>query len=116
MKKINILIFAAFIVLSGLSANSFAQSKSKPWSINNRESRQQKRIFRGIKSGELTARETYRLERNQYQIRRLESRYRKSGNGLSWREKYRLQRELNQSSRRIYRQKHDKQDYPRRKL
>jgi hypothetical protein len=116
MKKITFLIFAAFIVLCGLSLESNAQSKTYPRSINSRESRQQRRIADGVRSGELTARETYRLEREQYQIRRMESRFRQSGDGLSGRERFRLQRELNQSSRRIYRQKHDQQDYPRRRL
>lgn len=112
MKKIIGLIFAALIITIGLSADSFAQTKkSKSWSVNNREQRQQKRIYQGVKSGELTAKETYRLEKQQAQLRRTEARYRKSGDGLSWREKYNLQHKLNQSSRTIYRQKHDKQDY-----
>lgn len=115
MKKIAGLIFASFLILCSLAAASFAQTKSRPRSINNREQRQQKRIVNGAKSGALTAREIYRLEREQYQIRRLENRYRSSGGRLTWREKYRLQRELNQSSRNIYKQKHDRQNYPRRK-
>lgn len=114
MKKITGLIFAAFIVLCGLAADSYAQKR--PRSINNRQERQQERIVQGIKSGELTARETYRLSREQYQIQRMENRFRRSGDGLSNRERLRLQRELNQSSRRIYRQKHDRQDYPRKRL
>jgi len=114
MKRITTLILASLIIALGFSADAFAQTKSRPRSVNNREQRQQNRIVRGVKSGELTARETYRLGRKQYQIRRLESRFRRSGNGLSNRERYRLQRELNQSSRHIYRQKHDRQDYPKR--
>ena len=112
MKKIIGLIFASLMIVVGLSADSFAQTKnSKSWSVNNREQRQQKRIYQGIKSGELTARETYRLEKQQARIHRTEARYRASGDGLSWREKYKLQHKLNQSSRNIRRQKHDKQDY-----
>ncbi len=111
MKRITTLIFAALIIALGFSADTFAQTKFKPRSINNRQQHQQKRIEGGIKSGELTARETYRLTREQYQIRRMENRFRRSGDGLSWREKYRLQGELNQSSRHIYKQKHDRQDY-----
>ena len=114
MKKTTILIFAAFIFLCGLSANSFAQ-RYRPGNINSRERNQQQRIVNGVKSGELTARETYRLEREQYRIRRQESRFRRSGDGLSWRERGKLERELNRSSRDIYRQKHDGQDYPRRR-
>lgn len=112
MKKIIGLIFAALVIVGGLSADSFAQmTKSKPWSVNRREQRQQRRVYQGVRAGELTARETYRLEKQQARLRRTEARYRASGDGLSWREKYRLQHRLNQSSRSIYRQKHDRQDY-----
>jgi len=41
----------------------------------------------------------------------MEDRFRDSGDGLSPRERVRLQRELNEASRHIYRQKHDRQDY-----
>lgn len=115
MKKTIGLIFASLLLaIVGMCEISVAQTKPRPWSINRREQRQQKRIRRGIRSGELTARETYRLDRRQYQIRRLESRYRRSGNSLTWRERYRLQRKLNRASNNIRRQKHDRQDYPRR--
>lgn len=112
MKKITGLIFAALLVISGLAATSFAQTKSHhPYSINHRETRQQRRIRQGIRSGELTAKETYKLEKQQYKLRRTEARYRRSGNGLTWKERYKLQRQENRTSRSIYRQKHDKQDY-----
>lgn len=119
MKKIISLIFASLVVVFGLSVDSFGQtSKSKPWSINNRQQRQQKRIYQGVKSSELTAKETYRLEKQQARIQRTETRYRASGDGLTWHERYKLQHKLNQSSHNIRQQKHDKQDYqyPKRKL
>lgn len=113
MKKILSLIFASLVVILGLSAtDSFGQSKQKKWGVNNRQQNQKQRIVKGVKSGELTARETYQLGREQYQIRRMEERFRDSGDGLSKKEYLKLQRELNQSSRHIYRQKHDGQDYP----
>ncbi len=112
MRRITTLIFASIVIAFGFSADAFAQTKSGPRNINNRQAYQQKRIVRGVKSGELTAWETHRLGREQYQIHRMETRFRHSGEGLSNRERYRLQRELNQSSRHIYRQKHDRQDYP----
>lgn len=43
----------------------------------------------------------------------MENRYRNSGDGLSNRERARLEYELSQSSRHIRRQKNDRQDYPR---
>ena len=110
MKKFG-LIFASLLIICGLSAVSFAQAK-KPFKVNKRQQNQQERIYNGIGSGELTKREAARLGREQYQINRMEDRFRNSGNGLSNREHIRLAREQNQASRRIYRQKHDIQDRP----
>lgn len=87
-------------------------AQRRPNGINQRQQNQRQRIAQGVGSGELTARETARLAREQVQIQRLENRFRASGDGLSLRERVRLQHELNQSSRHIYRQKHDRQDYP----
>lgn len=99
-------VFALTLVMS---ADAAAQRK---FNINERQQNQRQRIGQGVRSGELTARETARLSREQYQIARMERRFRNSGDGLSSRERVRLQHELNQSSRHIYRQKHDDQDYP----
>lgn len=109
------MIFAALLMVLGLAATDLAQAKRNSYSISNREARQQKRIRQGIRSGELTAKETYKLSKQQYKIRRTEARYRRSGNGLTWKERYKLQRQLNRSSRTIYKQKHDKQDYNKKK-
>ncbi|HST37726.1 MAG TPA: hypothetical protein VLK25_14000 [Allosphingosinicella sp.] len=77
--------------------------------INQRQGHQQQRIVRGVGSGELTARETYRLERQQAHINRYEARSRADGPGLTWRERYRLERMQDRASRNIHRQKHDGQ-------
>lgn len=117
MKKTIGLIFAAFLVVAGLSADASAQRQYRR-NINQRESRQQRRIYQGVRSGSLNRREAYRLERQQVNLRRTEARDRRSGGGLSWRERRNLQRRENRSSRSIYRQKHDRQraTYPRRRL
>jgi hypothetical protein len=78
--------------------------------INQRERQQQQRIREGIRDGELTRREAGRLQVEQAQIRLQEARARRSGGEFTARERLRIQRELNQSSRHIYRQKHDRQD------
>lgn len=111
MKKLLGLSFAAFLLVLGLSADSFAQNR-KYHTVNERQHRQQGRIYNGINSGELTRREAYKLEKNQYRINRTEQRFRKSGDGLSWRERYILDQRQDKASRNIYRQKHDKQDRP----
>lgn len=86
-----------------------AQCRS-PRSINGRERRQQERIRQGIRSGELTRREAARLEAQQARIRVDEAYARRSGAGLSARERARLEQQLSRSSRNIYKQKHDEQD------
>ena len=77
--------------------------------INRREHRQIHRIAEGVQSGQLTRRETARLLAEQAYIRAEEYRFRHSGNGLSARERLRLQHDLNRASRDIYVQKHDAQ-------
>lgn len=109
MKKIVGLIFASLFILGGLVIDSSAQTSRQ--TINARQNRQQRRIYRGVRSGRLTGREAVRLERRQMAIRRTEARYRRSGGGLSMSERRRLQRRLNRTNRSIYRQKHDKQYY-----
>lgn len=113
MRKSLRFIFASLIVIGGMAAVSFAQNhKPKVFQINKRQENQQKRIYQGISSGELTRREAARLQKNQFEIYRDERRYRRSGDGLSNRERVKLAREQNQASRSIYRQKHDAQDRP----
>ena len=111
MKMNFVVAAAALFVFFGLSLEANAQGRTRRASINQREHNQAVRIRNGVRSGELTARETGRLVREQVQIRRMEDRFRDSGDGLSPRERLRLQRELNEASRHIYRQKHDRQDY-----
>lgn len=77
--------------------------------INQRQDRQQDRIAQGIKSGSLTAREAKRLESLEARFARQEARLRESGDGLSPKERAKLEEELNRLSRDIYRQKHDGQ-------
>lgn len=122
MKKTIGLIFAALLLPTVFSLDALAQRYYGNRSIDSRQRRQQQRIYNGVRRGSLNRREAYRLQRQQYRIYRTESRYRRSGGGLSWRERYLLQRRLNRSSRNIYRQKRDSQRYrsyryyPRRRL
>lgn len=76
--------------------------------VDRREQRQRQRIYQGVRSGELTARETRKLPREQAHIRRAEARAQADGT-VTAQERRRLNRELNRSSRHIYRQKHDRQ-------
>jgi hypothetical protein len=58
----------------------------------------------------LTRREAGRLASEQARIAVMEARARRSGGEFTASERARVRRELSQSSRHIYRQKHDRQD------
>ena len=76
--------------------------------IDGREHREQVRIHEGIRSGELTRAEARRLEAEQARIR-VDERFARQ-NGLTAKERERLQKELQHASKVIYKQKHDNQD------
>ena len=78
--------------------------------IKQRKINQQRRIGNGVKSGQLTPRETAHLEHREAHINR-ETRRMKAANGgtLTPAEKAKITRQQNRTSRAIYRQKHDAQ-------
>jgi len=110
MRTILTISFGVLVCLAFAVSDASAQRRGN---INQRQENQRGRIANGVESGELTARETARLAREQAHIYRMEDRLRGSGDEFTRRERARVQHELNQSSRHIYRQKHDRQDYPR---
>jgi hypothetical protein len=78
--------------------------------IVRREVNQQARIAQGVRSGELTAAETARLEAREAILNREIRRDRVDGGGLSTHERAKIERQQDRLSRSIYRQKHDAQD------
>ncbi len=78
-----------------------------------RQREQQRRIAQGVQSGQLTPRETARLENQEARLNREIRRDRRSGGGLSPAERAKINRQQNRMSRRIYREKHDAQRAPR---
>ncbi len=76
--------------------------------VDKREQHQVQRLKNGVSSGALTGKEAMRSMGDQVRIRRHEKRFKSDGH-LSVRERVQLHRGLNQSSRRLYRQKHDAQ-------
>ena len=103
--RIRTLVAAALL---GTAAFGLAASPAAA-RINQRQGHQQSRIYHGVRSGELTARETLRLEREQARIARYEARSRADGPGLTWRERARIEHMQDRASRDIYRQRHDGQ-------
>lgn len=85
-------------------------AQAAPWqNINARQQRLDARIDQGVRSGSLNRAEAQRL-RGQFQdLNRLEASYRRSGGGLSSRERADLDRRFDALSARIKVQKHDRQ-------
>src|SRR5215470_5823622 len=76
--------------------------------INQREQNQQNRIAKGVKSGQLTAGETRRLERGEQRLQNNEKKDMAKDNGhLTKHDQRQLNREANHMSKRIYKDKHN---------
>ena len=101
MKRTLITLTAAVLMTSGLA---FAQQNT----VNQRRENQQDRIAQGVRSGQLTARETSRLEgreaRVNHEIRA--DRYAHNGH-LTAPERREVNRQQNRMSKSIYRDKHN---------
>jgi hypothetical protein len=80
----------------------------KPLTINQRRENQQDRIAQGVKSGQLTAGETANLETKEAAINK-EVRADRQANGgkLTQAERAQVNRQLNRTSKQIYRDKHN---------
>ena len=95
---------AVTAILLGVSLSAGAAE------VDRREQRQQERIADGVQSGQLTPRETARLERKEARIDREIKRDRAANGGtLTPAERRRINRQQNRVSRQIYREKHDAQ-------
>ena len=91
-------------VLGALSLPAFAQNTTPQ--IDQRQDRQERRIEQGVRSGELTPRETARLERGQARIRHMEQAALADGH-ISRRERAAIQREQDKQNQLIARLKHN---------
>ena len=101
MKKFNLTVAMIAIVTFFMFADLALAGR-----VKHRQVRQQKRIHQGIKSGELTGREAYRLEREQHRLQRSKRRALSDGT-VTARERLRLEKQQDRASRHIYRAKHN---------
>ena len=104
----NRIVIAAVL---GLVASTSAASAYDGWyggsNIDRRQARQDYRIHQGVRSGEITRREAYRLEREQAHIRNLE-RNAKADGYVSHYERDRIRAAQNAANRHIYQESHDR--------
>ena len=104
MKNIRI---ATLLALAGLALPAAAQTQSTP-RVDQRQQNQERRIEAGEKSGALNQKEAARLEKGQARIQKMEDKAVADGK-VTKKEKRRLEKAQDRESRRIYREKHDKQ-------
>ena len=102
MKKVMAVLFFSLV------ATVISYGQRTP-GINHRQHHQHTRIRDGVRSGELTRKETARLRVEQRHVRRAERRVKSDGN-VTREERARIERKQNRAGRDIRRQTHDEQD------
>jgi hypothetical protein len=106
MKAIHVVL--ATVLVSLPAVGSAQTTNSERHHINARKENQQDRIAQGVKSGQLTAGETSKLEHQEAGINKEERGMRAEDNGhLTAQDRHTLAAQQNQGSRRIYRDKHN---------
>ena len=105
MKKFLKLVAAAGIAAVALP--TLAQTQSTP-RIDKRQENQERRIEQGEKSGALNKKEAARLEKGQARIQRMEDKAAADGK-VTAKERRRIEKAQDRESKKIYREKHDKQ-------
>ena len=101
------IIAAVVIVAFALPGLALAQTTSTP-RIDKRQENQEKRIEQGVKSGALNKKEAARLEKGQDRVQKMEDKAMTDGK-VTRKEKARIEHAQDVESKRIARQKHDKQ-------
>jgi hypothetical protein len=95
------------------SAALLVASSALAGEINERKENQQDRIAQGVKSGQLTAGETARLETKESALNQEERDMRKLDNGkLTAQDRRTINHQQNRLSRNIYRDKHNNRRQP----
>jgi len=106
MKRLTLSLLAATAAL----AVAPVAAQAAPWmSINQRQANLDQRIDQGVRSGELTRQEAYRLRAEFRDLNRLERHYRRSGGHLDYRERADLDRRFDRLSAQVRVEKHDYQ-------
>jgi len=97
-------VISAVIVMTGIA---WAEGTDTP-RIDQRQENQEKRIERGVDSGQLNAAEAARLNKQQENINKMENKAKADG-VVTKKERARIGHAQDRTSRHIARQKHDRQ-------
>jgi uncharacterized membrane protein YebE (DUF533 family) len=103
MKTVRVMCLT--LTIAALTATASVAQTTTP-RIDHRQVRQEARIHQGVRSGELTKRETMRLQAGERHIQRMKMRAKADG-VVTPTERARIGRAQNRESRRIYRLKHN---------
>lgn len=76
--------------------------------VDKRQANQDKRIDKGVQSGQLNKKETARLEKGQERVQKAENKAMADGK-MNKKERAHIEHMQDQQSKQIYREKHDKQ-------
>jgi uncharacterized membrane protein YebE (DUF533 family) len=104
MKLVNFVTAAA---VAAFALPALGQTSSTP-RIDKRQANQERRIEQGEKSGALTQKETARLEKGQARVQKMEGKAVADGK-VTAKERARIEKAQDRQSKKIYREKHDKQ-------
>ena len=100
---------AIALVLSALPGFVLAQGDTTSTKrIDKRQDNQERRIDQGMKSGALNQKEAARLEKGQQRVQRMEDKAAADGK-VTAKERRKIEHTQDQQSKKIYREKHDKQ-------
>jgi len=104
---LNLKTALATTILAIAATGAFAQSPATP-RVDQREANQEQRIQQGVNSGQLTAKETHRLDKEQARIAGAETTAKADGT-LTKQERHQLHKMQKHASADIAHQKHDAQ-------
>ncbi len=99
--------FVTAAAIAALAFPAYAPTTSTP-RIDQRQANQQQRIDQGVKSGQLNKKEAARLEKGQERIQKMENKAMADGK-MTKKERAEIEKAQDRESRRIAREKHDKQ-------
>src|SRR6516165_1743611 len=107
MSKLRLIPYAV-LTAGGMIAASGAANAQSMYDINRIQDNQQDRIERGVRSGQITRSEEYRLEQGERAIDRAQSRAMADGH-VSPQERANIDRMVDRENREIYRDSHNSQ-------
>lgn len=100
----NTRIILAILATAALPVAAHAETPR----VGERQANQEARIQQGVQSGELTVKETNKLEKGQAKVQKLETKAKADGQ-VTQKERAKLAKAQDKQGRKIYKEKHDKQ-------